>query len=187
MNIFSLFDLSGKTAIVTGGGAGLGRMMAIGLAEAGANIVVCSRKLENCEDTAHEIEKLGVKALALKCEITSQGDIEQVTKSTIKEFQKVDILVNNSGRTWGATPEEFKIDDWKRVIDVNINGTFIMSQRVGREMIKQKSGKIVNISSYAGLGGTDPEHLNAIAYNTCLLYTSPSPRDLSTSRMPSSA
>lgn len=166
MGILNLFDLSGQVAIVTGGGAGLGRAMVTGLAQAGSNIVVCSRKLEKCEKTAHEIEKLGVKALALQCDLTREEDIEQVVSQTIRKFKKIDILVNNSGRTWGATPEEINIDDWKKVIDVNINGTFMITQKVGREMIKQKKGKIVNISSFAGLGGTDPEYLNGIPYNT---------------------
>jgi len=166
MGISNLFDLSNQVAIVTGGGAGLGRVMATGLAEAGSNIVVCSRKLEKCEKTAHEIEKLGVKALALQCDLTREEGVEQVVRQTIKKFKRIDILVNNAGRTWGAFPEECKIEDWKKVIDVNINGTFMFSQKVGIEMIKQKRGKIINISSYAGLGGTDPECLNGIPYNT---------------------
>lgn len=166
MKTMDLFNLKGKTAIVTGGAIGLGRQMALGLAEAGADIVICSRKLEKCEEMAHQIESLGVKGLALRCDLTRGEEIDQVVKKTIEEFGRVDILVNNSGKTWGASVEELKIEDWKKVIDLNITGTFQFTQRVGREMIRQTGGKIINISSYAGLMGTDPEYLNAIAYNT---------------------
>ena len=161
-----LFSLKGKTAIVTGGAIGLGRQMAIGLAETGADIVICSRKLEKCEEAAHEIRSLGVRALALRCDLTRAEEVDQGVKETLKEFGKIDILVNNSGRTWGAPVEELKIEDWKKVIDLNITGTFQFTQRVGREMIRQRGGKIINISSYSGLMGTDPEYLDAIAYNT---------------------
>ena len=166
MSILNLFKLNGKVSIVTGGGDGLGRSMAIGLAEAGSDIVVCSRKLEKCEETAQTVEDLGRKALALRCDITKDHDIDNIITQTLQRFKKIDVLVNNSGRTWGATPEEFALKDWQKVIDVNITGTFLVAQRAGREMIKQKHGKIINISSYAGLGGTNPDCLNAIPYNT---------------------
>lgn len=161
----TIFDLSGKVAVVSGGGDGLGRAMSIGLAEAGANVVVCSRKAEKCEQTAQELNKLGVRALGLKCDLTKEPDVEAVVDETVKRFGKVDILLNNAGRTWGAAPEDLKFEDWKKVIDVNLNGTFLFCQHAGRKMIGQGGGKIINISSYAGIAGTDPEHLNAIAYN----------------------
>ena len=166
MSILGMFDLSGKVSIVTGGCHDLGKVMATGLAEAGSNVVICSRKVEKCEETAQELKKLGVKALGIQCDITRAEDIDLVVNETLKSFQKIDILVNNSGKTWGSPPEELKIEDWKKVIDVNINGTFLFSQKVGREMIKQKRGKIINISSYTGLGGADPEYFDAIPYNT---------------------
>jgi NAD(P)-dependent dehydrogenase (short-subunit alcohol dehydrogenase family) len=165
MSILDLFNLAGKVSIITGGGDGLGKMIAIALGEAGSDIIICSRKLEKCEATAHEIEKLGVRALPFKCDIDRDGDVDRVTTTTLKEFGKIDILVNNSGRTWGASPEDIKIEDWQKVIDLNITGTFRCTQKVGREMIKQKQGKIINISSYTGLMGTDPEFMNAIPYN----------------------
>lgn len=166
MSIFDLFDLSGKVSIVTGGCHDLGKTIATGLAEAGSNVVICSRKVEKCEETAYGLEKLGVNALGIKCDITKAEDIDSVVNETLKKFQKIDILVNNSGRTWGSPPEDLKIEDWKKVIDLNITGTFVFSQRVGREMIKRKQGKIINISSYTGLAGADPEYFNAIPYNT---------------------
>jgi NAD(P)-dependent dehydrogenase (short-subunit alcohol dehydrogenase family) len=166
MSIFDMFDLGGKVSIVTGGCRDLGKIIATGLAEAGSNVVICSRKVEKCEETAQELGKLGVKALGIQCDITRAEDIDSVVNETLKNFQKIDILVNNSGKTWGSPPEELKIEDWNKVIDVNINGTFLFSQKVGREMIKQKRGKIINISSYTGLGGADPEYFDAIPYNT---------------------
>jgi len=166
MKTMDLFNLKGKTAIVTGGAVGLGRQMALGLAETGADIVVCSRKIETCEEMGRQIESLGVRTLALQCDLTLAEDVDQVVKKTLKDFGKIDILVNNAGRTWGAPVEELKVGDWKKVIDLNITGTFQLTQRVGKEMIRQREGKIINISSYAGLMGTDPEYLNAIAYNT---------------------
>lgn len=166
MKTMDLFSLKGRTAIVTGGAKGLGLQMAFGLAEAGADVVLCSRKLERCQEAARQIESLGVKALALRCDLTHTDEVDQVVKETLKEFGKIDILINNSGRTWGAPVEELKVEDWKKVIDLNITGTFQFTQRVGREMIRQGGGKIINIASYAGLIGTDPDYLNAIAYNT---------------------
>jgi NAD(P)-dependent dehydrogenase (short-subunit alcohol dehydrogenase family) len=166
MKVMELFDLKGKTAIVTGGATGLGRQMAFGLAEAGANIVICSRKLERCQETAQKIEALGVKAKALRCDLNREDEIDQVVKETVSWFKKIDILVNNSGRTWGASVEELELENWRKVMEVNITGTFLFSQKAGREMIKQGGGKIINIVSYAGLIGTDPDYLNAIPYNT---------------------
>jgi len=166
MKALDLFDLSGKVAMISGGGDGIGRAMASGLAEAGSDIVVFSRRLEKCEEVANEIETGGARALALQCDITRENDVDRVVTQTIKKFSKIDILVNNSGRTWGATPEEMPYEAWQKVIDLNINGTFRCTQRVGKEMIKHKRGKIINISSYAGSRGTDPLYLDAISYNT---------------------
>jgi len=166
MKTTDLFNLKGRTAVVTGGAIGLGQQMALGLAEAGADIVICSRKLERCQEMARQIESLGGKALALRCDLNREEEIDHAVKEVLKTFGRIDILVNNAGRTWGAPVEELKIEDWKKVIDLNITGTFQFTQRAGREMIKQGSGKIINIVSYAGLIGTDPEYLNAIAYNT---------------------
>jgi len=98
--------------------------------------------------------------------LPSPEDIDLIVNETLKNFQKIDILINNSGRTWGSSPEELKIEDWKKVIDVNVTGTFLFSQKVGRGMIKQRNGKIINISSYTGLAGADPEYSNGIPYNT---------------------
>ncbi|MDR6998453.1 SDR family oxidoreductase [Neobacillus niacini] len=166
MEVLKLFDLTGKTAIVTGGGRGLGAQIAQGFAEAGANVVLCSRKVEACQEVAENLEKLGVKTLALKCDIGSSDDVAHVVAETKGFFGSIDILVNNSGATWGAPAAEMPLEAWKKVIDVNVTGTFIMSQAVGKVMIEQQSGKIINIASVAGLGGTDPRLMDTIGYNT---------------------
>lgn len=166
MHVRDLFNLSGKTAIVTGGGRGLGKQIAEGFAEAGANVVVCSRRLDACQEVSDRLREKGVQALALKCDVTNPEDVKNVVDETIKQFGQVDILVNNSGATWGESVVNMPLEAWKKVIDVNVTGTFLMSQEVGKVMIKQQSGKIINISSVAGLGGTDPRFMDTIGYNT---------------------
>jgi NAD(P)-dependent dehydrogenase (short-subunit alcohol dehydrogenase family) len=165
MHVNELFDLTGKVAIVTGGGRGLGQQIAEGFAEAGANVVVCSRKLEACQEVSDELKKIGVDSIALKCDVTNPEDIKNVVEKTLERFGRIDILVNNSGATWGALAEEMPLEAWNKVIDVNVTGTFLMSQAVGKVMIEQQSGKIINIASVAGLGGSNPKYMNAIGYN----------------------
>lgn len=167
MHVLKLFDLTGKTAIVTGGGRGLGAQIAEGFAEAGANVVLCSRKVDACQEVASQLEeRLGVKTLALACDISNPNDVNRVVEEALKRFGSIDILVNNSGATWGAPVAEMPLEAWQKVIDVNVTGTFLMSQAVGKVMIEQKSGKIINIASVAGLGGTDPRVMDTIGYNT---------------------
>ncbi|MBT2688706.1 SDR family oxidoreductase [Bacillus sp. ISL-47] len=166
MKVLDLFDLTGKTALITGGGRGLGAQIAEGFAEAGANVVLCSRKVEACQETAERLANLGVRTLALPCDISNSEDVQKVVEETVKHFGSIDILVNNSGATWGAPAEEMPLEAWQKVISVNVTGTFLMSQAVGKVMIEQKSGKIINIASVAGLGGTDPRVMDTIGYNT---------------------
>ncbi|MDG5472547.1 SDR family oxidoreductase [Jeotgalibacillus sp. ET6] len=166
MNVLELFNLTGKTALITGGGRGLGAQIAEGFAEAGANIAICSRKLEACHETADRLGELGVKTLALQCDISNPADVDRVVNQTVQHFGRIDILVNNSGATWGAPAEEMPYEAWQKVMNVNVTGTFLMSQAAGRKMIEQKEGKIINISSVAGLGGTDPRVMDTIGYNT---------------------
>jgi NAD(P)-dependent dehydrogenase (short-subunit alcohol dehydrogenase family) len=166
MHVKELFDLSGKVAIVTGGGRGLGQQMAEGFAEAGANVVVCSRKLEACQVVSEGLKKVGADSIALKCDVTNPEDVKMVVDQTLERFGRIDILVNNSGATWGALTEEMPLEAWKKVIDVNVTGTFLMSQAVGKIMIEQKFGKIINIASVAGLKGSNPKFMNTIGYNT---------------------
>jgi len=165
-NVKQLFDLTGRVSVVTGGATGLGLQMATGLAEAGSNIVVCSRKLENCEQAAHGIEKLGVKVLALAADVTKPDQVEAVKDATLKKFGRVDVLVNNAGKAWVAPAEAMPLDRWQQIMELNITAPFICSQIFGREMIKAKRGKIINIASIAGLQGRNPKAYDSIVYST---------------------
>jgi len=166
LGVLDLFRLDGKTALVTGGGRGLGEQIAEGLAEAGANVVVCSRKLEACQKVSQRLEEMGVRSMAFRCDITNPDDITRVVEETVQHFGTIDILVNNSGATWGAKVEDMPLEAWQKVINTNVTGTFLMSQAVGKVMIAQGGGKIINIASVAGLGGVDPRVMNTIGYNT---------------------
>lgn len=160
-----LFDLSGKTAIVTGGGKGIGRQMAEGLAAAGADIVLCARNAERCEQTAAELAELGVKTLGLGCDVRDPDQVQAVVARTVADFGGADVLVNNAGTVWGATPEDMPLEGWQKVVDVNLTGVFLFSQAAGRAMIERGSGSIVNIASVAGIHGAPPEIVNTVVYH----------------------
>lgn len=160
-----LFDLSGRTAIVTGGGAGLGFVFAEALAEAGTNVVVCGRNGERCEAVAAELERAhGVRALGMRCDVRAEEEAEAVVERTHDELGAIDVLVNNAGTSWGAPAEDYPLEGWQKVIDVNLTGLFRFSQLAGRVMIEQGRGKIVNIASVAAFGGAPPELMDAVAY-----------------------
>jgi NAD(P)-dependent dehydrogenase (short-subunit alcohol dehydrogenase family) len=165
MRVQELFDLRGKTAVVTGGGSGIGRQMATGLAELGANLVLCARKVERCEAAAEELAALGARALALRCDVRSADDVQGVVRTTLEELGSLDVLVNNAGTSWGAPAEDTPLEGWQKVLDVNLTGTFLFSQAAGRAMIERGGGSIVNIASVAGLRGSPPGAMDAIAYN----------------------
>jgi gluconate 5-dehydrogenase len=165
VRVQQLFDLTGKIAVVTGGGSGLGRQMAEGLAECGANVVLCARTVERCEQVAEELRALGVQALALACDVRDPPQIQAVIDAAVAEFGTVDILVNNAGTSWGASPEEMPLSAWQKVIDVNLTGPFLFTQAAGIVMIREGGGKVINIASVAAFKGAPSEALNAIGYN----------------------
>lgn len=165
MHIKDLFDLSGKTAIITGGGRGLGQMMAESFAEAGANVVVCSRKVDACKEVSEDLKKMGVGSLAFQCDVSNPEDVNHVVESTLKEFGQIDILVNNSGATWGAPFLDMPLDKWEKVMDVNATGTFLFSQAVTAHMQERREGKIINIASVAGLKGGEEGIMDTVGYN----------------------
>jgi gluconate 5-dehydrogenase len=175
-----LFDLTGKVAIVTGGGSGIGRQMATALAEAGADVILCARKVERCEEAAAEIEQLGVQALALPCDVREPDEVQAVVYQAQAELGRIDILVNNAGTSWGAPAEDHPLEGWQKVIDVNLTGVFLFAQTAGRVMIEQGGGKIVNIASVAAFGGAPPELMNAVAYNASKAGVVGFTRDLAT-------
>jgi NAD(P)-dependent dehydrogenase (short-subunit alcohol dehydrogenase family) len=182
MNTLDLFRLDGRTAIVTGGGRGLGRYMAEALSDAGANVVLCSRKVEPLEEVRAEIEARGGRALALSCDVTEGEDVTRVVAEAEDAFGSVDALVNNSGATWGAPPAEMPPERFDQVIAVNVRGTFLMSQAVGRRLIERGSGgTIVNVASIAGLVGGRPDYMQTVGYNSSKGAVISMTRDLATS------
>ncbi|MBM3156107.1 MAG: glucose 1-dehydrogenase [Chloroflexi bacterium] len=165
MNVMELFRLDGKVAIVTGGSRGLGFWMAEGLAEVGANVVLCARKLEPCEEAAKAIRDIGVRSLAVGCDVTDPDAVKALIERTISEFGRVDILINNAGFIWEEPPEKVSLETWNKTLAINATGTFLCSQEAGKHMIKQRQGKIINIASISGLASVDPELSNTVPYS----------------------
>ena len=165
-HVRELFDLAGRVAIVTGGGVGIGRQMAEGLAEMGADLVLCARKVERCEEAAADLsDRLGVRALGLACDVRRPEEVTAMVERAVSDLGRVDVLVNNAGVVWGAPPEEMPLEGWQKVVDVNLTGAFLCSQAAGRVMIGQSGGKIVNIASVAGLHGAPAEVVNTVVYH----------------------
>jgi len=149
-----LFDLAGRVAIVTGGSRGLGEEMAEGLAEAGAKIMLCARREQWLTPTLESFRARGFTVEGMVCDVSDTHQVQAVVDKTIAAFGRIDILVNNAGIAWGAEPEEMPADKWQKVIDTNLTGTFLFCQAAGREMLKSKSGCIINIASIAGMTGS---------------------------------
>jgi len=144
-----MFSLKDKVAIVTGARRGMGRTHAIALAKAGAKVIVSDISLEDCEKVVKEIEKAGGKALAVKCNVSEKEEVADLIKKTVKEWGKIDILVNNAGICQFKPFLELTEEDWDRTIDINLKGYFLCAQAAAKEMVKQKSGVIINIASVA--------------------------------------
>jgi NAD(P)-dependent dehydrogenase (short-subunit alcohol dehydrogenase family) len=145
---FSIFDLTGKVAVVTGGYHGIGRAIAEGLAEAGADIVICARNYDRCVEACLEIEKMGVKVLPIRCDIRKTEDVENLVIQSVREMGKINILVNNAGVGGSQKPIlNMSDEDWDDVINIDLRGAFICSRAAAKEMIKQGGGKIINVAS----------------------------------------
>ena len=147
------------------GAASAGRWLDA-LAECGADLVLCARKVERCEETAAELEPTGVRVLTVACDVRVPEQIQAVVDRTVAELGSVDVLVNNAGTSWGASPEETPLDGWQKVLDVNVTGPFLFAQAAGRVMIERGHGKVINVASVAAFRGAPQEAMNAIAYNT---------------------
>ena len=161
-----LFDLSGKTALVTGSSRGLGLQMAHALGEAGARVVLSSRKADDLELAAAQLQAAGLDARWIAADCSDEADIRRLADETLHRVGPVDILVNNAGAVWGAPAEDYPVAAWDKVMNVNIRGYFILSQQIAKRcMIARRSGRIINIASITGLGGNPPE-IQTIAYNT---------------------
>jgi NAD(P)-dependent dehydrogenase (short-subunit alcohol dehydrogenase family) len=150
-HVKELFDLSGKTAIVTGGSRGIGKEMAEGLAESGANLMLCARRAQWLDETVAEFTALGFSTAGKVCDVAKADEVQAVVDEAIDRFSSVDVLINNAGVSWGAMPEDMPLDRWQQVIDTNLTGCFLFAQAAGRQMLRQGSGSIINIASIAGL------------------------------------
>jgi gluconate 5-dehydrogenase len=166
MKVQDMFSLKGKVSLVTGGGRGIGEFIATGLAEAGSDLVIASRKIENLEKAADELRKLGVKVLPVKCDMGSKEDIEALVDAAMKEFGTIDVLVNNAGVTWGAPTLDFPLDKWDKIFEVNVRGVWILTQKVAKIMKEAGGGKIINVSSVYGSRGSLEIAHPAVPYNS---------------------
>jgi len=165
MNVMELFRLDGRVAIVTGGSKGLGLMMAEGLAEAGAKVVLCARNMDECEKAAGSVAESGVTCVAVRCDVSVPEDVTAMAEKALSQFGRIDVLINNAGYAWEEPLERVSHEKWLRTFAVNATGTFLCCQAAGRQMIKQGSGKIINIASIAGVASIDPELANSVPYS----------------------
>ena len=161
-----LFDLSGKTALVTGGSRGLGLQMAHALGEAGARVMLSSRKADDLEQACAELQAAGIDARWIAADCAREDDIQRLASETLQRMGDVDILVNNAGATWGAPAEDHPLAAWDKVMNLNVRGYFLLSQAIAKHsMIPRRGGRIINVASIAGLAG-NPFAMKTIAYNT---------------------
>jgi NAD(P)-dependent dehydrogenase (short-subunit alcohol dehydrogenase family) len=166
MSLKKLLDLSGKVALVTGGSRGLGLQAAEALGELGARVAITARKAAELDLAVKHLASLGVEAMAVPVDLGRRENIPGAVDAVAARFGTVDILVNNAGTTWGAPAEDHPAEAWDKVMRLNVDAMFFLSQEVGRRfMIPRRSGKIVNVASVAGLNG-NPPGMTTIAYNT---------------------
>lgn len=150
MSLDSLFDLKGKAALVTGASRGLGRAMALALAEAGCELILNARSADSLAEVSEAVRKLGRRAVIAAGDVSEEQQAEQVVDATLKAFGRLDVLVNNAGVWEGSYLVRLKKADWDRVLKVNLTGAYLMAKHAGKAMLKQRSGKIINISSISG-------------------------------------
>lgn len=150
---FPSFDLTGKVAIVTGASRGIGRTLALGLGNAGADVVVASRTIAELESLAEELRAMGLRTLIQPVDVSKVSDIQKLSDATMSEFGHIDILVNNAGTHIDEAALDVTEEHWDLVIDTNLKGVFFCSQIIGRVMVEQRKGKIINVSSTFGLVG----------------------------------
>jgi gluconate 5-dehydrogenase len=161
----ALFSLAGKTALVTGGGRGIGRDFALGLAAAGANVLVASRKQQNCEATVDEIRTSGGSARTIALDVASTDSIDAMLAELDAVDERIDVLVNNAGITWGARTLEHPLAAWDKVFATNLRGLWHLTQGVARRMKANGGGAIVMVSSVAGMGGAPDSPAATVAYS----------------------
>ena len=165
-NIKTLFDLTGKRALITGGSRGLGLQIAHSLGEAGATVLLSARKQDELDEAVAELKAAGINASAIAADCGTVEGTTALATAALKQLSNVDILVNNAGASWGAPAEDHPIEAWDKVMNLNIRGIFVLSQAIGKaSMIPRKTGSIISVASIAGLAG-NPPFMKTIAYNT---------------------
>ncbi len=166
-SVQQLFDLKGKTALVTGGSRGLGLQIAEALGEQGAKLVLSSRKQSDLDEAVAHLKQRGIEASAIAADLSKAESVAPLVQETLQRLGHIDILINNAGATWGAPAEEHPLEAWDKVMNLNVRGIFLLSQAVAKaSMIPRKYGRILNIASIAGLFGNGPGTMQTIAYNT---------------------
>ena len=157
------FDFKGEVVVVTGGSRGLGLEIAHAFGQAGAKVVITARREQWLKEAENFLTDQGIAVDAFICDVADAASVDQLVQQTLQKNNKIDVLVNNAGLTWGAPAETMPLERWQQVIEANITGTFLMSQAIGRHMLERKKGVIVNVASIAGLGGGQ---LNTVGYNS---------------------
>jgi len=164
------FSLEDKTAIVTGGGTGIGKSIAIEFARAGADVALCSRKMEHLEPVVKAIEQMGRRAFAEVVDVRVEEQVKGIVERAVKEFGRLDVMVNNAGASFRAKPEDISANGWNTVVGINLTGVFLGCKWAGRQMMDQGSGAIINISSIAGVyGSTMMPHYGAAKSGVIML------------------
>ena len=163
----TLFDLTGRTALVTGGSRGLGLQIAEALGEFGAKVVLVARKQNELDEAVAHLAQQKIEASAIAADLSKPETVQQVAEEAIRRLGHVDILVNNAGATWGAPAEDYPLEGWDKVMNLNVRSIFLLSQAIAKHsMIPRRYGRIVNIASIAGLKGNPPGGMQTVAYNT---------------------
>ncbi|HEU4439581.1 MAG TPA: glucose 1-dehydrogenase [Methylomirabilota bacterium] len=158
----SPFSLEGKTAIVTGGGTGIGKSIAIEFARAGADVAICSRKMEHLEPVLKEVHGLGRRSFAVAVDVRQEEQVRDMIEHAVREWGRLDIMVNNAGASFRARPEDISVNGWNTVVQINLNGVFLGCKWAGRHMMERGGGVIINIASIAGVyGSTMMSHYGA--------------------------
>jgi NAD(P)-dependent dehydrogenase (short-subunit alcohol dehydrogenase family) len=167
MSVRKLLDLGGKIALVTGGSRGLGLQIAEALGEMGAKLVLTARKADELDEAREHLSRQSVDAIGLPCDLSQPEAVAPMVARVLERYGRIDILVNNAGATWGAPAEELPLEAWQKLVNLNLTGTFLVTQAVGkRSMIPNRYGRIVNVASIAGLRGNPVGMLKTLAYNT---------------------
>ena len=166
MSIKQLFSLEGRVALITGGSRGLGLQMAEALGEMGAKVAITARKKNELDEAVAHLEDMGIESYPIVTDLQDHSVAEPMVLDVLKRWEKIDVLVNNAGATWGSPAEDHPLDAWNKVVNLNLTAVFLVTQAVAKHsMIPRRYGRIVNIASIAGLKGSPPEMLRTVAYN----------------------